>query len=359
METGVALNASRLRAETFVPPYPPSWFDRLLDWLEGLPGGWWLYVLALALAQLLYVNALLWLNGKTPVGSIELARSFFALLLPYVLAFWLSMRPVAKRALAGFRPVLDVNDAEFRRLEYQLITLPAHPVWLATGFFILLSLLLVALIPVSVIRDYASSHESALLQFGVVLIPSAIFSLIGVYRAFHQLRMVQQNHRLAQRINLYHPPPLYAFSAVTARIGIGLLLPAYFIFAADPEITLGNPVMFSALGVTVLVAIAAFVLPLREMHMRLVDEKGRLLEQVQVRFEALVTRLHMRVDANDLDKMDDLNKALAALVMERDTLERIPTWPWARGTLAGFVTALLLPIVLWLITAILGRILQL
>lgn len=54
--------------------------------------------------------------------------------------------------------------------------------------------------------------------------------------------------------------------------------------------------------------------------------------------------------------MDNWNKALANLVIERDTLEKISTWPWGRGTLTGFLTALILPILLWIITRILERV---
>jgi hypothetical protein len=54
---------------------------------------------------------------------------------------------------------------------------------------------------------------------------------------------------------------------------------------------------------------------------------------------------------------DALNKTLASLVVERELLAKIPTWPWQPGALTGFLTALLLPIILWLIQRILERML--
>jgi hypothetical protein len=354
MEAEAALHATTLRAEAEARPYPPSWFDRLLDWVEGLPS-WWVYLLALLAAQLLYVNALLWLNGKTPVGSFDLTRSFFAALVPYVLAFWIYLRTVARQAFRAMRPALDANDGEAAQLEYELVTLPARSARVVTAGLVVVTGIIAWLSPDRVLLDYADSKITSMLEYGIVLFPSMFFSLFGVYRAFHQLREVNTIYRWASHINLYYAAPLYAFSGVTARIAIGLLAPAYFIFAARPEITLDNPALLGALSVAVLIAIAAFVLPLREIHARLVLEKGRLLGQVDERFAALVRRLHARVDAGDLDKMDDLNKALASLQLERQALERIPTWPWERGTLTGFATAVILPVLLWLATSALGR----
>ena len=53
--------------------------------------------------------------------------------------------------------------------------------------------------------------------------------------------------------------------------------------------------------------------------------------------------------------MDDLSKALASLEIERASLERVPTWPWERGTLRSLVAALLLPLILWLAQAFLEK----
>ncbi|MGH7425775.1 MAG: hypothetical protein ACREJP_06375, partial [Candidatus Methylomirabilales bacterium] len=41
------------RSEAFVTPYPPSWVDRLTDWVERLPIPWWLFYLALGAASAL------------------------------------------------------------------------------------------------------------------------------------------------------------------------------------------------------------------------------------------------------------------------------------------------------------------
>ncbi len=37
-------------------------------------------------------------------------------------------------------------------------------------------------------------------------------------------------------------------------------------------------------------------------------------------------------------------------------VEKLPTWPWRQGTIGAFVTAILLPIGLWLVTRLLERV---
>lgn len=339
----------------FSRPYAPSWFDRVLDWVDGLPGPVWVYLIVLVLAQWLLINVLLWFNGKLPVGSFEVVLSFFAVIVPYVLGFWLYARGVTSRALDTFRPLLQMDDAAYAALKFELLTLPAGQTGVLTIVFVVGSLLFLAWLSPSVYLDYASSNMNAILYYGVVIVPAQVFSFLGIYRAFYQLRRLTRIQRLATQINLYQAPPLYAFASVTATISIGLLLPAYYIFASRPDMALGSPIVLSSLVAAVLVAVAMFLLPLREMHHRIGRERARMLVEVNHRFENMVTRVHQAVDADDFQKMEEWNKALLNLVIERDTIEKFSSLPWERGTLTGFLTALILPIVLWIITRLLER----
>lgn len=69
--------------------------------------------------------------------------------------------------------------------------------------------------------------------------------------------------------------------------------------------------------------------------------------------ETGVSELHRRMAHNEPTRMDDLNKALAALEIEHASLARVPTWPWPPGTLRGVVAAVLLPVAIWLIQQVL------
>ena len=65
---------------------------------------------------------------------------------------------------------------------------------------------------------------------------------------------------------------------------------------------------------------------------------------------------HAAIDTDDLTRADGLNKMLASLTAERDMLARHSTWPWQSGTVGAFVTAILVPIGLFLATRVLDRV---
>ena len=61
------------------------------------------------------------------------------------------------------------------------------------------------------------------------------------------------------------------------------------------------------------------------------------------------------MDARELARADGLNKTLASLLVQREILAKLPTWPWSTTTLRGFVTAILLPMALFLAQQALSR----
>jgi len=132
------------------------------------------------------------------------------------------------------------------------------------------------------------------------------------------------------------------------------LILAYALFATAPQ------VVYSTVGgaswlLLVSGGVATFLLPLVGIHRHLVREKDRMLEEAGRRMEAGVAELHRRMDKNELARMDDLNKALSSLEIERAALERVPTWPWERGTLRSLVAAILIPLLIFVIQAVLQR----
>jgi hypothetical protein len=69
-----------------------------------------------------------------------------------------------------------------------------------------------------------------------------------------------------------------------------------------------------------------------------------------------IAQVHAKLDASDLTNIDGLNKAMTSLTIEHDTLARIPTWPWQPETPRILFTAVMVPVVLWLLQRILERI---
>lgn len=50
-----------------------------------------------------------------------------------------------------------------------------------------------------------------------------------------------------------------------------------------------------------------------------------------------------------------MRSVLSALYEEKETIERLSTWIWRPGTFTRMLSAIFLPILLWLIREVIGR----
>jgi hypothetical protein len=335
-------------------PYRPSWVDYITHSIDRLRIPAWATYLVLLVVNAFLVNALNWIVDPVlyPPWTFEPRETGFAVFPIYLLAMIHYLDGVARTKLAQFRPALDVDEARYRRLEQELTTMPAREAAIASGIGTALAVVVyVPLLSRGLGLPAIVLLALALRILAVVLAFALATALI--YHTVHQLRLVTRVHALATNIDLFEPHTLGAFSELTARTGLGVALLVAYSFLQDPETDLVVGVL---LGIALAAAVAAFVLPLQGMHGRLVQEKHRLQSEVDRRLKAAMERLHRSVDEHDLTTADPLNKQLDSLKLERDVIAQLPTWPWERGTPRAFVSALLLPIFLWLIFRVLERV---
>jgi hypothetical protein len=364
--------------ETFIPPYPPSWFDRFTVWVDRLPGPAWAYYLILAVFLVLEINVVQWVEGAYPFGTFYFAHVFIGVSLPYFLGLMHYLDKAAASAMDSFRPLLSLPKAgarssardrsTFADLSYQLTTLPRRPALLAT-------LAGAAFTAVALLGDPTSGSGSGYLagtagtplataSVLVAFIPINVLLVLILYHSVHQLTQVSRIYTKHARINVYQLQSLYALSLPGAYTALGLIVFVYGLWASTraPEgmAAQGNAIGVGiAIGVSLFfaaIAVAAFAWPLWGAHRRLVKEKEARLADVYVRFEAATHELHRRLDSGRLAHMDDLNKAVATLEIEQNTLRKIATWPWQPGAVRAVVAALLLPVALWAIERLLARV---
>jgi hypothetical protein len=162
-------------------------------------------------------------------------------------------------------------------------------------------------------------------------------------------------------VDVFRPGPLHAIAALTARPGAILTLLLATTVVVVPITT--DPVAFlvawgPALLLPPIIAIGAFVAPLTGAHARLEAQKDQLQDATEQRIRGLLDDLNGDVDSRDLARMDAYNKALASLLVERDILTKLPTWPWSLGTLRSFLSAILLPLTLFVLQQVLSRLIQ-
>jgi hypothetical protein len=178
-----------------------------------------------------------------------------------------------------------------------------------------------------------------------------------VYQSIRQLRAVSRIQAQATHVDLLRPAPLYAFSILTSRTAIVIAL----VFLLPTSITLQSFtsqtwwIWVPWIGGGVVAAVAVFVLPLLGVQQRIVAEKERLQAEVGLRVAATMEAVHRSVDEGDLAQASALNGTLSSLIAERDLVSKLPTWPWQPGTGRAVVSAIALPIGLWLTTRALER----
>jgi hypothetical protein len=175
-----------------------------------------------------------------------------------------------------------------------------------------------------------------------------------VYHTFHQLRLVHHIYSYRTRINLFQLGPLYAFSQLTARTALGILLLNGTWALAEPAT--GHPlVLLETTLFFTLVALVTFLWPLRSAHIVLAAEKQRLQDETTHRLATTFVELERRLDAGNLENMDALKTAIDSSRTKQEVIAKLSTWPWQIDTARGVVAAAALPLVIWVIQRLLDR----
>lgn len=334
-------------------PYPPSWMDHFVVWINQLPGPAWLFYVLSVLGLSLVINAMFWIDGSMPIGSLYTAGTGFAVFVVYWLALYQFLTIVGARCLKDFRPLLEADDNEVSRIAYELAILPSWLGWLALPLGL-------AFAAASILGDPAPYEDivprTAIPYLGDIIITGfmvATFFCV-IIRSLRQLRLVRRLHARATNINLLKLEPAHAFSALTARTGIGLILVVIFSFPLDPT-PLDSALDIATTAATLLVAIVIFVVPIIGIRDQLESDKHRALDETSDLLRIASNRLHSRIQGENYQDIRDTNNAIEALIRERELVKGISTWPWNPVTLRGFASALLLPIFLWLVTRLLEQ----
>lgn len=330
-----------------------TWFDRLIGLFEGRSIPWWALILLVYVAIAGAVSAVLWIEGPRSANWL-LVPIIGSVYPPFGLFILLSVRRSAARALKRFQPALaGVDAARVAGFERRLtgMTNPRFGVSLLIG-------VAVAALTGASGAPSGTESPSAAITIGtvVVAVDGALGYGIGVVAVvfiISVLATIPDVHRAATTIDVRRPDPAHAFASVTALAGVLLLLLVTFSALTDPRTF--ETVSLVLAGVVVMVAVVAFVAPLVGMRQRLEDQKEQLLGESLARIEAVEAELERAVEARELERIGPLTEALNAYYNRRDRIASASTLPWDTTTFRGFVTVLLVPIVIWFITSVLGR----
>jgi hypothetical protein len=363
-------------AATFVPPYPPSWVDRLTAWIDRLPGPAWAIYALMAGLLCLATLAVQWSAGTYPVGTVRRSLVVGALITPYALGLITYLDRSAQAAMAAFRPAMRGDEGTFRYLTYVLTTIPSRQAILGSVLVLLGGLALAAL--ASLLMPLPLTEAPAPDLPGRIAVgfrelfevgPSPISYLLtlvvlilnwwtGGALVIHTIRRLTLVARIYQRhanVDLFRQRPLYALSQLTAQTTIGGLLLVYAL--ASVPAYFSQPVGLVTVGLIIALGLASFAFPLIGVHRVLVQDKERRQESIADRLNLAGRELHGRIDKGNYRGMDEVNKAIDALEVEHRMVGAMPTWPWQPETFRTVMVAAFLPFTLWLIQYVLEKVL--
>lgn len=354
--TAVPGAALRGRAPSVTRPYPPSWLNWVTDRIAALPIPAPAVYLGFAAVMVVGANSQDWFTGTTTFPALAPELTYWGLLAGALLALVPYLDRVATSALEAFKPALEGAPIDLAALDYELTVIPARPALLVTG-------VAVAAILTGFITNPAGSGVAGLPPGALILTAAGWSVTLGLvallmYHTVRQLRAVSRIHAIAPNVNLFRLAPLYAFSQLTVRTSVAFIAIVATTLLIDAPtfdtrpLVITVPFLVGGIGV----ATAAFVVPLLGMHRRLTAEKKDLEWQVGQRLQAAISEIHHAADAHDLSQADGLSKQLNSLIAENEMVAKLPTWPWHPGTVGVFVSAILLPVGLYIVTRLLQRV---
>lgn len=324
-----------------------------MGFIERLPVPYWLTYLVLFLVQSIVMHIFAWVDGWLPVFEIHPLLFLFPLWQWMPLAIMTYADAVSRQALSAFGPLLDLEEKEMDKLRYEFTTMPSRTLIL-TG---LAWGVVYVILMVTSFDTFNASYQFDTFFSTVLQAEGLIAYLTGsgiYYHSFRQLGLVNRTVKMVRKFNMFQLDPVYAFSRVTSLIGVSWMIMLSFTLLLFP-IQLVGGLTLTILSLQVVLAIAAFILPLWFVHRRLEAEKLGLLAELNRQFETTTAKLHDCLRQNEMGQVTQLKDAMIGLTAERDILKDIPTWPWQSGTMTGFLSATILPIILLIIQLIIQR----
>lgn len=336
----------------------PGWLHLMVEWIDRLPGPPGLFYVAVFVVSLLATQGTAWSSGAPEVGEFEALNVYWGAFAAALL--WMAgyLERQAARAFETLRPSVALEPEDAVALRWRLVVVPARPAAVLTAVGALATLAQFVADPAG--AGIQGAAEPFVVAYFIVqtLLTAIILQLL--YRLVRQVRLVRWLVDEVVPIDIFQPGPVHALATLTARpVALMALL------MAPAPLLIQLPGDFAALLVgwvpflagPPIIAALAFIVPLAGAQARLANQKERLLDDVGGRIRQAIDDAHQGTDAGDLSRADAASRTLAQLVMERDILAKLPTWPWSTATLRSFLSATLLPMAVFAAQQVLARVL--
>lgn len=345
-------------ADELIAPYKPSWINHLTSWVERLPGQTWMYSAGCGLATLLVLSAITWIEGALPPGTFLLPHIYLTAAIFFILSVMAYFDQRAESALQRIKPVLEVSDEQYLDFQYRLSHLPSLTSILAGVLAIAFVVFTELLGGGAYQMEALSGYPLSITLFRILYLVCWWFFGLFIYHSIHQLRLINQIFSNHTHIHLFRLEPLYGFSNIASLTAGSLIVLPYGFFLINPSNQFSDPISIATYIFITLVALATFLLPQLGIHRLQVQEKERMLDEAYRHYEKILQALHLQVSEYDFEDISRVSTAFSSLEREISTIKATSTWPWQPGTLRWLFTALLLPVLLWLLQYFLGQFLS-
>jgi hypothetical protein len=336
-------------AAVSVAPYRPGPLSRIATRLEGLGWRGWLLLAVYTAGLVAWGQAILWASGRVPFGTVDRWLLIFVVYAPYGLGTFLIGRAIGRRSLAAFWPATGWDESERPAWAYRFVQAPARVEWLAVAFGLAICGGWLVGAPAEIVGSGAERLASSIAYAPMVIAGYGV-SAVLIVNGIRVLVLVDRIHREATAVDVFDRAPIYAFSRLTVFFGLVMVAAMYYTYAVNGSAQADNVSSLVFNAVAFPFGIAAFVAPLWGIHGRLVREKEQLMLDVERRITRVGAELYGRIDDGTFDSTKVITDSLGGLNSLRDRIARLPTWPWPPQLFRGFVSALLLPIIVFLIT---------
>jgi hypothetical protein len=344
------------KSKTVSASFKLGWMDRFFAWVDRLPGPFFVFYLALYLAINLALHAFLWADGSRPIG--ELSPAFL-----FTLPFWACLQTAAfhyfqkqaQRSLIAFRPTLRLNESEFEQVKHSFVHLSSKGFLILSVISFVVSVIFFLSPQTLIPQEFQANSGTIVVTLGFLLL--APFSLGFFVFVFHSLIWINRLYAMIPKVNLFDQQPLYALSRYTSRVGMLFIL--YLVLNYLTGSAWGEQSAEAVTGFYLvlngLIAVLAFLLPLWGVHIRLAQSKDQSISENNQLIEKRFAEIQTIVKSGKLAKLAHLRSGNAALIEYRQELSKISTWPWDTATVRTFLTALAVPMTVWLVQQVLLR----
>lgn len=330
----------------------PSLVTRFTRWVHTLPLPARTFYFALLLLGLIVSFVSRWIAGALPTGPLTISNLYDVLSDPItivgILAIYYYLDDEIAEAVDQSRDISKLSDEQFARLKYELVVIPLWP-------HLAVSLLAGAGAIQGAMQAYGfhSIQPSNVLLLAEWALGGGLFFGFA-YRVIRLIVLSGRFYAGPLRLSLYNLPPIYELSGAVGKAALFQLLFTY----PNVVFNVGSLASPLNLGLVIFVSLApflAFLVPQAVLSRRLAREKTTLIVGVQQQLEAAFDRLRGKLERANLSGIEPLQAGIESLLSERRFIESIPTWPWRLGTFRIAVTAVLLPVFVWLIQQVLNR----